>query len=72
MGAVMTTPAEPLALSSEEAAARVLDEERWGPVCYGEDCDYDETRPHIHCPWGEHGFHRHAFDRADGKEIGGP
>jgi hypothetical protein len=63
-------PAEPApraALSPEEAAARVLDEERWGPVCYGEDCDGDESRPHIHCPWG--GLHRHVLDRATGKEV---
>lgn len=59
-------PAPEPAVSPEEAAARVLDEERWGPVCYGEDCDGDEARPHIHCPWGDH---RHVLDRATGKEI---
>lgn len=60
--------AEP-ALTPEETAARVLDTERWGPCCHGEDCEGDETRPHIHSPpWGG-GGRLHVFDRATGKEI---
>lgn len=56
-------------ISPEEAAARVLDTERWGECCYGEDCDYDETRPHVHTPPWDGTHWTVVFDRETGRRF---